>query len=144
MTAMARRARGFTLIEIMITLVIVAILAGIAIPSYRNYVLRSHRIEATAALLKVAAAQEKFYLQNNTYTDNVGDVAGLGFSTTDDTDNFTTENGWYTITVTAADNEGFTLTAEAEGDQVNDSDCTDFTLESSGAKSASSDGCWKK
>jgi len=142
--AMKRTTRGFTLIELMITLVIVAILAGIAVPSYRNYVLRSHRIEATSALLKVAAAQEKFYLQNNTYTDNVGDVAGLGFSTTDDTDNFVTDNGWYTITVTDAYNEGFTLTAEAEGDQANDTDCTDFTLESSGAKSASGDGCWKK
>jgi len=42
-----------------------------------------------------------------------------------------TDNGWYTITVTDADNEGFTLTAEAEGDQANDTDCTDFTLESS-------------
>ena len=141
---MSRQVRGFTLIELMIALVIVAILAGIAVPSYRNYVLRSHRVEATSALLRVAAAQEKFYLQNNTYTENVGDVAGLGFSTDNVTDNFTTENGWYTITVTAADNEGFTLTAEAAGDQVNDSDCTDFTLESSGAKSASGDGCWKK
>jgi type IV pilus assembly protein PilE len=142
--AMRQRTRGFTLIELMITLVIVAILAGIAVPSYRNYVLRSHRIEATAALLKVAAAQEKFYLQNNTYTDNVGDVAGLGFSTDDDTDEFVTENGWYTITVTAADNEGFTLTADALGDQVNDTDCTSFTLESSGKKTASTNKCWKK
>jgi type IV pilus assembly protein PilE len=141
---MKERARGFTLIELMITLVIVAILAGIAIPSYRNYVLRSHRVEATAALLRVAAAQEKFYLQNNTYTDNVGDVAGLGFSTVDDTDEFVTENGWYKIKVTAADNEGFTLTADAEGDQVNDADCTSFGLESSGKKTASTDKCWRK
>ena len=135
---------GFTLIELMIAVVIVAILASIAVPSYRNYVLRSHRVEATAALLKVAAAQEKFYLQNNTYTENVGDVAGLGFSTDDVTDNFPTENGWYKITVTDADNESFTLTAEAQGDQVNDSDCSEFTLESSGAKSATGESCWKK
>jgi type IV pilus assembly protein PilE len=141
---MKERARGFTLIELMITLLIVAILAGIAVPSYRNYVLRSHRVEATAALLRVAAAQEKFYLQNNTYTDNVGDVAGLGFSTDDDTDEFVTENGWYKVKVTAADNEGFTLTADAEGDQVNDADCTSFGLESSGKKTASTDKCWKK
>jgi type IV pilus assembly protein PilE len=141
---MRERVRGFTLIELMIALVIVAILAGIAVPSYRNYVLRSHRVEATAALLKVAAAQEKFYLQNNTYTDNVGDVAGLGYSTTDDTDKFDTESGWYEIKVTAADNEVFTLTATAKGDQVNDSKCASFTLESSGAKSATTDECWKK
>jgi len=61
-----------------------------------------------------------------------------------DTDEFLTENGWYTIKVTAADNEGFTLTADAEGDQVNDSDCTSFGLESGGKKTASSDNCWKK
>jgi len=142
---MKERARGFTLIELMITLLIVAILAGIAVPSYRNYVLRSHRVEATAALLRVAAAQEKFYLQNNTYTNDVGTANGLRFSTeAGPVDNFLTENGWYTITVTAADNEGFALTADAEGDQVNDSDCTSFGLESSGKKTASTDKCWKK
>jgi len=141
---MKERARGFTLIELMITLLIVAILAGIAVPSYRNYVLRSHRVEATAALLRVAAAQEKFYLQNNTYTENVGDVSGLGFSTTDDVDNFITDNGWYKITVTDADNESFAVTAEAQGDQVNDTDCTEFSLESTGAKDASGESCWKR
>ena len=46
----------------------VAVLAAIAVPSYRQYVLRSHRAEAKTALLNVAAAQERFYLQNNTYT----------------------------------------------------------------------------
>jgi type IV pilus assembly protein PilE len=142
--AMQERTRGFTLIELMIALVIVAILAGIAVPSYRNFVLRSHRIEATAALLKVAAAQEKFYLQNNTYTTNVGDVSGLAFTDTDSTDKFDTENAWYEIKVTAADDEAFTLTATAKGDQTNDSDCTSFGLESSGKKTASTDKCWKK
>jgi type IV pilus assembly protein PilE len=141
---MKERERGFTLIELMITLVIVAILAGIAIPSYRNYVLRSHRVEATAALLRLAAAQEKFYLQNNTYTTNVGDVNGLAFTDADSTDKYDTENGWYEVKVTAADNEAFTLTAAAKGDQVNDADCTSFGLESSGKKTASTDKCWKK
>jgi type IV pilus assembly protein PilE len=142
--SMKPRSTGFTLIELMITLVIVAILAAIAVPSYRNFVLRSHRTEATAALLRAAAAQEKFYLQNNTYTDNLGDVNGLGLSDVDDTDTFTTENGWYTITVTNADVDGFALTADAEGDQANDTDCTSFGLTSTGVKTASSDACWKK
>jgi type IV pilus assembly protein PilE len=60
-------SRGVTLIELMIVIIVVAVLASIAIPSYRQYVLRSHRTEAKAALMNVAAAQEKFYLQNNTY-----------------------------------------------------------------------------
>jgi type IV pilus assembly protein PilE len=143
---MSRHTRGFTLIELMIALVIVAILAGIAVPSYRNYVLRSHRVEATAALLKVAAAQEKFYLQNNTYTENVGKVAGLGLSTDDNTDNFATENGWYKITVTDADTEAFSVKAEAQAKdgQTDDIECLEFTLESSGKKTASGDGCWKR
>jgi type IV pilus assembly protein PilE len=142
------RTRGFTLIELMITLVIVAILAGIAVPSYRNYVLRSHRVEATSALLRVAAAQEKFYLQNNTYTKNLGKVSGLGFSDSDSVATFLTENGWYEIEakdpVSGDLLDGFILTATAKGDQVNDADCTSFTLESSGKKTASTDKCWRK
>ena len=58
---------GFTLIELMIVIVVVAVLAAIAMPSYRQYVLRTHRTEAKRTLLNVAVAQEKFYLQNNTY-----------------------------------------------------------------------------
>ena len=139
------RMKGVTLIELVIVVAIVALLASIAVPTYRNYVLRSHRVEAKTALLNLAAAQEKFYLQNNTYTNDVGTANGLRFSTeAGPVDNFLTENGWYTITVTAADNEGFALTADAEGDQVNDSDCTSFGLESSGKKTASTDKCWKK
>lgn len=140
---MSERIRGFTLIELMIALVIAAILASIAVPSYRQYVLRSHRVEATSALLRVAAAQEKFYLQNNTYTDNVGVVDGLAFSADDDTASFITENGWYEVTVTAADVDSFTLKAEPQGDQVDDSACSSFGLESTGVKSASGEKCWK-
>ena len=58
---------GFTLIELMVVVLVAAILAGFAVPSYQNYVLRSGRTDATVALLKLAAAQEKFYLQNGVY-----------------------------------------------------------------------------
>ena len=67
---MCRSISGFTLMELMITLAIVALLAAIAVPSYREYIIRSNRIDATSALLKIAAAQEKFFLQNNSYATN--------------------------------------------------------------------------
>ncbi len=65
---MRKKMRGVTLIELVVVVAIVALLATVALPSYRQFQLRSHRVEAKAALLNLAAAQEKFYLQNNTYT----------------------------------------------------------------------------
>jgi len=67
-----RNQTGVTLLELMTVVVIIGVLTSIAIPSYRRYTLRAQRSDATAALLRIAAAQEKFYLQNNTYTTTVG------------------------------------------------------------------------
>jgi type IV pilus assembly protein PilE len=60
---------GFTLIELMVTLLIVGILTAIAIPSYRGYVLRATRAEAKQALLARASDLERCYTRNNTYVD---------------------------------------------------------------------------
>jgi type IV pilus assembly protein PilE len=138
-----KATRGFSLIELMIALVIVAILAAIAIPSYRNYVLRVNRNDATAALLKIAAAQEKFYLQNNTYTNNLDDPppAGLGIPTT--------ENGYYTLAVTVGDpTRDFlaTATVDAGGPQAADGACATFTINHQDVRTSLPDGidvCWR-
>lgn len=61
--------RGFTLIELMITVAIVAILAAIAIPSYQDSVWKGKRAEAKAAILKALQAEERYYTQNNRYVD---------------------------------------------------------------------------
>jgi len=141
-----RNDRGMTLIELMIVVVVVAILASIALPSYRQYVLRSHRVEAKSALLNVAAAQEKFYLQNNTYTENISDAPPDGLGITDfdaDTDGVQTENGWYTISIDeGADAETFTVRAVAIGDQEADTDCAAYSLNATGLKTATKDKCW--
>jgi len=143
---MNSKPRGFTLIEMMIVVVVIAILAAIAIPSYRQYVLRSHRVEATTALLALAAAQEKFYLQNDTYTDNLTDAPpdGLGIADFDaDTAGVQTENGWYTISIDDdADDEGYTARAAAIGDQAADSACANFSLTATGVRTATKDKCW--
>ena len=138
---MRNRMKGMTLVELMIVLIIVAILASIAVPSYRSYVLRSHRVEAKTALLALAAAQEKFYLQSNTYAANsalsTAPPAGLGIPGT-------TKNGWYTITINTATAATFSATATAVGTQTQDSDCATFTIDALGVKGGGpSTACWE-
>lgn len=59
--------RGFTLIEMMITVAIVAILAAVALPNYRDYVIRGRLVDATNALSGTRARMEQFYQDNRTY-----------------------------------------------------------------------------
>lgn len=61
------RQRGFTLIEVMIVVAIVAILSMIAIPSYRDYIIRGQLTEATTALQSYRAMMERYYQDNRTY-----------------------------------------------------------------------------
>jgi prepilin-type N-terminal cleavage/methylation domain-containing protein len=62
-----RPSQGFTLIELMITVAIVAILAAIAIPNYRNYVIRGQLVDATQGLAAVRANMERYYQDNRSY-----------------------------------------------------------------------------
>lgn len=60
-------SRGFTLIELMITVAVVAILAAVALPSYRDYVLRGYLVSMTNDLVATRAKMEQFYQDNRTY-----------------------------------------------------------------------------
>lgn len=66
------KEEGFTLIELMVVVAIVAILAGIAIPSYQAQVRKTYRKDAMASLQGLAQAMERFYGQNNTYSGAAG------------------------------------------------------------------------
>lgn len=73
-TTARNRARGFTLIELMIAVVVVAILAAIALPSYLDSVRKSRRSEAASSLMQVQQAQERWRASNPTYSDDLGEL----------------------------------------------------------------------
>lgn len=130
-----KKQNGFTLVELMVTVAIIGIIAGLAYPAYQGYMEKSRRSDARVALLRMADAQERFYLQNNTYSANVNDVGGTA-----------TDSQYYTLAVTAADANTFTLTATpvATGPQAHDAACPDLILDSAGLKTSSGVGpCWK-
>ena len=136
---MRKYMRGVTLLEMLIVVVIISILAAIAYPNYREYITRAKRTEAKAALLQVATQQERFYLQNNSYTQN---LLVLGFATTP---NFTTDSESYVINVGAADANNFTATATFQlgGDEA--AKCLTFQIDGRGAKTSAPDtDCWTR
>ena len=69
------RSRGFTLIELMITVAVIALLAAIALPSYGEYVRRSQRAEARVEILRAEGWLERFYTENNRYANNAANNA---------------------------------------------------------------------
>jgi type IV pilus assembly protein PilE len=127
----------------MIVVAIVAILGTIATNSYRGYLMRTHRTEARTALLRVQAAQEKFFLQNNRYADNSelspAPPAGLGI------DAKSTPGGYYDIRIARPNTTQYTVTATATGGQLQDvADCQTLSINNNGGRvPADSSGCWK-
>ena len=135
---MRKHMRGMTLMELMIVVAIIGILAAIAYPNYRSYVAKATRNEAKAALLQIATLQERFYLQNNTYTT---DMTNLGFVAPGCN---MSDTGSYSICVPNADANTFDASAtyQIPGD-TEDGKCGLFTIDGRGAKgSFPYDDCW--
>ncbi len=104
------RVRGFTLIELMITVVVVAILAAIALPNYREYVRRGSREATQSQLIEMAGIQEKIFLNSNAFSSNVASgyngnaTGGLGATGGKSLD------GRYLLSITVS-GASYTLTA---------------------------------
>lgn len=120
------RMFGFTLLELLIVLAVLAVLAAIAIPSYRDFVLRSGRTEAQVALERLANLQEEFFSNQEAYT---GSLAVLNHPAT-------TATGLYQLTIATDANNRYVLTATAINEQREDETCRQFQLNGLGVKSA--------
>ena len=141
--SLRRRSQGVTLLELMIVAAVVGILAIVAVPSYRQYTIRAHRTEAKTALMRLATNQERFYLQNNTYTT---DLVALGFV------GGVSDQGVYTLAVPVADTDTFQANAVPTPgggpngiSQVADVDCASFSITAEGVRAAAPDPntvCW--
>ena len=127
-----KKPTGFTLIELMVVVAIVALLATIAYPSYQNHLIKSRRAQAQTLMLEAMNRQEQYILVMRQYSNS---PTTLGLSM----DGFTCiaancSNNWYTVTI-AANNAAapptYTVTATAIGGQVSDGN---LTLTSTGAK----------
>ena len=142
--------RGVTLIELVIVMIIVGILTAIAVPSYRNYVLRSQRSDAKDAVLALATQQEKHYLQCNTYATAIAGATNCAANQLQGA--AASKNGWYQLTIPAANATSFSVraTAIAGQNQFQDTACRSFTVTQAGVRSALDAGnadntadCWR-
>ena len=136
MQNLLQNKKGFTLIELMIVVAIIALLASIGYPAYTDYVIRGKRSEGRATLLDAAAKQERYYSDNNQFAT----LETVGISTSSD-------NDYYTLSMTLDDtnNQSFTLTATPS---TIDADCTTLTYTNAGTKDFTGSGdlktCWGK
>ena len=131
--------RGITLIELMIVVVIIGIMAVVAYPNYREFAARAKRNEAKAALLQIATNQERFYLQNNTYT---CDMTRLGFSAAA---GFVTDSRTYTVDVTACDANNYTAQAVYNMADAEAGRCGTFQINGRNVKTSAPEAdCWTR
>ena len=137
-----RSIAGFTLIELMAVVVVIAILATIALPAYTDYIRKSRRAEAITLLNRIAQEQERWRANNPAYTTDLS-AAGLNVANP--------SSGYYTLSIPASGVSTYTARATAAGAQAADTKCTNLTLIVNGGNftyaasgTATANQCWNR
>lgn len=129
-------SRGFTLLELMITVVIVGILASVAYPSYAAYVARGHRTQVKAQLVSSQQWLERFFSERYVYGDSATATANTAFANQGFAQSPPVGEGAarYTLAVVVANNgQTYTVTATRAGTMAND-ECGNPTVTNAGVK----------
>lgn len=140
--ARRRSQHGVTLMELLMVVTIVGILASIAMPTYRNYVIRTQRAEAKTGLLATASALERCFTRFNAY-DNAGCDAATGLPQV-------LAEGRYRIEANALTGGAYTLHAVPLAGQADDNDCKTLTYNSRNVKAVTGGAtktaiyCWSR
>ena len=135
--ALRPAARGFTLIEMMVTLVVVAVLAAIAVPSYQSSVRKARRADGMDAAMGVQQAQERFRSNNTSYATTLTAISQPATST----------GGYYGVALSAVSAAGYTLTLTgvSGSTQASDTGCSTLTVAvTNGSPVTTPTACWSK
>ena len=129
--AASGRSQGFTLIELMVAVAVVGILAGLAWPSYRNYVMRANRSAAQQFMLDIVNREEQYMLDARSYATGSTALTSLNLTVP------TAVSPNYTLSVAPVTGPpvGYLITATAIGNQLTDGN---LTLSSAGTKTPTS------
>ena len=132
--AAAHCVRGFSLVELMVAMVVMAVVSSVAVASYRSFTLDARRAGAVAALTDAASRQEQFFLNNKTYTAGAGGINAAA----------TVEGGHYALSIVAPSAtctvaRCWLMQTTPLGAQAEDS-CGTLGLNSDGDKTPV--GCW--
>jgi len=133
-----KKDKGFTLIELVITVAVIAILATIAFPSFVEQIRKSRRADARAAILDAQLKLERYRASNNSYSAGDSDTTLTTIGTTNES-----PDGHYDVVITWPGGAVTTylVTATAKGGQANDTACPTLSINQDGTKGPSAD-CW--
>jgi type IV pilus assembly protein PilE len=143
-----KEAKGFTLIELMIVVAIIGIIAAIGYPSYQESSAKARRGVAQGAMMGLSSALERYYTQNNHYSDAADAGADTGAPAATLYTFETNVSDFYTITISAVGDadaaQTYTLSAVPTGGMTGDR-CGTMTLNSAGVKThaAGQTDCWR-
>jgi len=136
------KQQGFSLIELMLVMIVIAVFASFTYPSYRESITRARRLDGQTALFDLASRMEQFYAKEQSYE---GATLGSGAESDVLSSKYSPQN-WYTLVIKSQSDSEFSLQAIPQGAQAeNDQSCRILGFDSHGIKSKTGNSgakCW--